>query len=295
MRTQYHPVGQIEDSAGQIQLHMWQVTSFRGHRPLIQHSHPQFEISTVLQGGGIYQISGKNVPMETGDVFVFSGNETHCIVCVEEQGLELLNLHFEPQYMWSHGSDAAEGFPMDFWFHHSKQFSNRISSEEGKALSAQLLMIREELLSRKSKYKLMVRNYLQSMLVGLIRQHRYTEDTENYRLSQTEGIQRVITYLDANIGQDFSLKELAAIANMSPNYFSAHFHRECRVTLWDYIGARRVDKAARLLLDKRESQTMLDIALACGFHNTANFNKTFRKYMGVTPSQYRKQAKDYLY
>ena len=40
---------------------------------------------------------------------------------------------------------------------------------------------------------------------------------------------------------------------------------------------------------------MLDIALACGFRNTANFNKTFRKYMGITPSQYKKQAAEYIY
>ena len=184
---------------------------------------------------------------------------------------------------------------MDFWFHHSARFSNRIPNDRGKELQMLMAAIEEEFLHRQPKHKLMVRNHLQNILVQLIRKHNYADDAGGSRAGQMESIQRVIAYLDANISQELSLKELAAIANLSPNYLSACFHRECRVTLWDYVGARRVDMAARMLMEDSRNQTMLDIALACGFHNTANFNKTFRKYMGITPSQYKKQAKDYLY
>lgn len=295
MRTQYHPVGQIASCAGQLQVRMWRVTVFCGHRPLLQHSHPQFEIAMVRQGGGIYRIGGVDVPMEPGDVFVFAGNEPHCIVRVEHSGLELLNLQFEPQYMWSHGGDITEGFSMDFWFHHSARFLNRIPSARGKELQSLIAAIEEEFLLRQPKYKLMVRNHLQNILVQLIRKHNYTENVGGSRAGQMESIQRVIAYLDANISQELCLRKLAAIANLSPNYLSACFHRECRVTLWNYVGARRVDMAARMLMEDSGKRTMLDIALACGFRNTANFNKTFRKYMGITPSQYKKQAAEYIY
>jgi len=36
---------------------------------------------------------------------------------------------------------------------------------------------------------------------------------------------------------------------------------------------------------------MLDIALRCGFNNTVNFNKAFKKHKGITPSQLRKDPK----
>jgi len=42
-----------------------------------------------------------------------------------------------------------------------------------------------------------------------------------------------------------------------------------------------------MILDDTFKGTMLDIALSCGFNNTANFNKTFRKLTGMTPTDYR--------
>lgn len=48
-----------------------------------------------------------------------------------------------------------------------------------------------------------------------------------------------------------------------------------------------------MVLDDIYKGTMLDIALACGFNNTANFNKAFLKLTGMTPSDYKK-AEDIL-
>lgn len=292
MQKRYSEIGQLLDGAGRQQLRMWTVDITGGRRPRLQHSHPQFELSTVLRGGGIYEIGGRQMPMEEGDVFVFAGNEPHWIEAVAQEGLEFLNLQFEPQYLWSHGADGTEGFPMHFWFHHSDRFPSRIPAAQAQPLRQLLDRIRQELTAQKVKYPLVIRGHLQELLVLLIREHGYLEETQTGSWSQVEGIQRVIRYLDTHIAHPVQLKELAAIANLSPNYFSALFHQECRVTLWEYIAARRVDMAAGLLLQMDQSQTMLDIALTCGFHNTANFNKAFRKYMGMTPSAYRRQAKE---
>ena len=50
--------------------------------------------------------------------------------------------------------------------------------------------------------------------------------------------------------------------------------------------SRRIDNAIFLLKENTE-QNILDIALACGYNNTANFNKAFKKVTGTTPSKYR--------
>jgi AraC-like DNA-binding protein len=36
--------------------------------------------------------------------------------------------------------------------------------------------------------------------------------------------------------------------------------------------------------------TVLEIACRCGFHNTANFNRAFLRFTGLTPSEYRKDV-----
>ena len=49
------------------------------------------------------------------------------------------------------------------------------------------------------------------------------------------------------------------------------------------------------IFDSKSSDSILDIAFKCGFNNTANFNKMFRKYTGRTPSEYRKHGYTVLY
>ena len=66
------------------------------------------------------------------------------------------------------------------------------------------------------------------------------------------------------------------------------FRQVSDVTLWGYITDKRIGAAIQLLTDKHCNASMLEIATRCGFNNTANFNKAFRKATGSTPSQYRK-------
>ena len=55
---------------------------------------------------------------------------------------------------------------------------------------------------------------------------------------------------------------------------------------WDYITVRRIDLARKLLSDS--DRNILDIAMMCGFNNTANFNRAFKKVTGKTPKEIRK-------
>ena len=59
------------------------------------------------------------------------------------------------------------------------------------------------------------------------------------------------------------------------------------MTLWDYISAKRINKAAQLLATETKTMNILDIATQCGYNSTANFNKAFKKITGMTPSEYR--------
>ena len=49
-------------------------------------------------------------------------------------------------------------------------------------------------------------------------------------------------------------------------------------------------KAAQILPDYQEK--IIVLALSCGFNNTANINRVFKKYLGMTPSEYKKKLPD---
>lgn len=81
------------------------------------------------------------------------------------------------------------------------------------------------------------------------------------------------------------LDELAEIASMSKSYFSTVFKKLNGISPWDYLISKRISFAAELL--KNTDKTILEIALECGFNNTANFNRAFKKITGKTPSEYK--------
>jgi AraC-like DNA-binding protein len=58
------------------------------------------------------------------------------------------------------------------------------------------------------------------------------------------------------------------------------------MSLWDYICIKRIEEALTQI--KTTDKNILDIALDCGFNNTVNFNKIFKKYTNLSPSAFRK-------
>ena len=55
------------------------------------------------------------------------------------------------------------------------------------------------------------------------------------------------------------------------------------------LNIRRTELAKHLLA--HEEDTILSIALRCGFNNTANFNRIFKAVVSTTPREYRKAKK----
>ena len=75
---------------------------------------------------------------------------------------------------------------------------------------------------------------------------------------------------------------------MSPNYFSAYFKRVTGKNLREYLVEQRVLKAAELL--KNSSLNLMEIEQECGFTNTSNFYRLFKKQMGISPGEMRKKV-----
>ncbi|AFY78087.1 DNA-binding domain-containing protein, AraC-type [Pleurocapsa sp. PCC 7327] len=96
-----------------------------------------------------------------------------------------------------------------------------------------------------------------------------------YRLRQ------VIEYIDAYLDRDLTLAELAAVAHMSPNYFTQLFKQSTGFTPHQYVIRHRVERAKQLLIEGELA--IADIALQVGFAHQSHFNRHFKRWMGVTP------------
>lgn len=282
-------IGELILQGGNPLLKMWSIDVDSQTRPYVKHSHTRFEITVVNHGSGEYTTENAVYPMESGDVFVFSSNEIHCITKTGPEGLSITNLHFEPRYLNQEFSESYGDSYLNFCFYHSEEFENRIPADKAQSLRHHHTMIKKEFLNNDEQYPLAIQAHMHLMLIDLLRNHHYRNVSG---LQNTVfDILSVYDYIDEHLCETLTLSSLADVAGVSPNYFSHVFKQLNGITLWEYITAKRIEKASRLLRSKDHSYTMLDIALQCGFNNTVNFNKAFKKQKGLTPSEFRRNPK----
>ncbi|OJJ22504.1 hypothetical protein BKI52_07435 [marine bacterium AO1-C] len=93
--------------------------------------------------------------------------------------------------------------------------------------------------------------------------------------------------------EDISLAKLAKKMQISERRLSELFNRELHTNFYDYINRCRVN-AFKEQLKRSDTQHLKLIAIAyeSGFHSKATFNRIFKKYTGLTPSQYKKTMED---
>lgn len=282
-------IGELLLQSGNPLLKMWSINISQRKRSFVKHSHTRFEITVINSGSGEYTTENGVYPIREGDVFVFSSNEIHSITEIGASGLSITNLHFEPRYLID-GNNTEESF-INFCFSHSDEFKNRIPAEKAAVLRHYHTCIKEELLSGERQFPLAIRSYLNLLLIELLRNHRYQAAEAIEKYNRFPEILKVYDYIEKHFCEELSLDELSDIAGLSPNYFSHLFKEQSGISLWDYITAKRVEKAVSLIRSQREKLTVLEIALNCGFNNTVNFNKAFKKQTGITPSELRKNPK----
>lgn len=287
MKSTTNAIGEILLENGNPLLKMWEVNISCGERRYVKHSHTRFEITVVNGGEGEYTTENAVYKMKKGDVFVFSSNEQHCITKVSRGGITITNLHFEPRYLIeNHKSDDF----VNFCFSHSHNFSNRIPYADAEILRKNHTMIKKELSSREESYTAAIRAYLDIILIDLLRNHKYVEHIKTANQNNIFNMLSVFGYIEEHLEENLSLCRLASVAGLSPNYFSHIFKQLNGISLWDYITAKRIEKAVKLIMSGG-SLTMLETAMLCGFNNTVNFNKAFKKQKGITPSELKKNPK----
>ena len=100
-------------------------------------------------------------------------------------------------------------------------------------------------------------------------------------------INRVFEFIDENLEADLSLNTIAGIAFFSPFHFHRVFKFVTGETLNEYVIRRRIEKSALDVLHK--NITITELAHKFGFSDNSSFSRTFKKYYGVSPTEFKKQ------
>jgi AraC-like DNA-binding protein len=97
----------------------------------------------------------------------------------------------------------------------------------------------------------------------------------------------VLDYVNQHLSEDIYVELLADRLNLSSGYLSTYFKDKTGMNIVDYINETRIMKASTLLADNKLK--IQDVSEAVGYRNITSFNRMFKKYMGLTPSEFRRR------
>src|SRR6476469_692713 len=114
-----------------------------------------------------------------------------------------------------------------------------------------------------------------------------TEESE-IQTDYINRINQVFSFIDENLDADLSLEKIAEVAHFSPFHFHRIFKAITGETLNAYLNRRRIEKAAATLIHQR-NKSVTEISLQNGFISNSSFTRAFKKFYGLSPTEFRQQ------
>lgn len=246
------------------------------------HWHSYCEITYIKNGHGYYFVNGRRYAVSEKDLIIFNNVELHGW-WVEEEQMEVVVMIFPAEFV----SMPLTMFDNDYlrpFMARGSNFRNKIGADEENA--AEIVAIIQDI-SREWKSAdvgchLMIKAQVLRILTLLIRHYQKygTGKNEAMLLSDKnrsmKRIETALYYINSHFTEKLSLETVAAVACMSPAYFSTYFKSVTHYGFSEYVTKLRLKKAKEL--EKTTDLNMFQIAMDCGFSNMSNFYRLNKKY-----------------
>ena len=137
----------------------------------------------------------------------------------------------------------------------------------------------------------MIRTYLEQLLISLIRQQYGLNDaaSDGNESEVDDLVTRMRNKLDMYIYQRISVEQFCKEMNYSKAYLSRIFLNACGCTIHDYITENKVREAKALIREHIYNFTQISDMLC--FSNPFYFSRVFKKWTGMSPSEYKNSVK----
>jgi len=229
----------------------------------------------TLEGVGCIQYENKEFELTPGQMIIMDCRKYH-YYATKEESWHFLWIHFEGKCAYDYVDILNEGggVPIFIGGRISFQYSYK------KMVSYASRFDRQGELENSA--------ILQTLLTDLIGLKKTEEFSRKYGGYQAE-MEASLSYLQEHFDEDLNIDRLAEECHLSKFYYIKVFKAYTRQTPYDYLVNLRLQKSQRLLLETEKS--IGDIALETGFGDSKNYIACFKKRVGMTPLQYRKQRR----
>jgi len=268
------------------------------HRELHMHSHEFWEISHVYEGRGThYFADGGTVPIKEGEFVLLSPDVPHCIVSPpagKGSWVRVCNLLMTQEYMDEIKGrilavHALDEYVLKDMICQKTPFCIHLKDDSG-SVSNLLMTAAHEYLHFSDCSREIIDQSAMSLFLYIIRLYEKTIKNETVTATKNEVVDELVRYIKSNFGSSLTLEYLAEYVHLSPEYLSRYFKKCTGVNLSDFIAQTRIEKAKYRL--RTSSWTINDICEYCGYRSISNFQKAFKKAVGMSAGEYRKSRQE---
>lgn len=127
---------------------------------------------------------------------------------------------------------------------------------------------------------------------NLHKQGRVTEEApippaQSFTEEQVERVNQAMRERKVYLDPDLSLEQLSEITSLPQRLLSAIVNRRFKKNFFEFVNFYRVEHAKTLLADTQKKITMLEVMAESGFNSKSAFNRFFKKFTGMTPTQFK--------
>lgn len=243
------------------------------------HKHPEYEIVYIQSDSGVFLYESTELRFGPGDVILNTANRYHHPIFDSASNQGLLVIYFDPTLLtcvpreW--GAALAALQSLDSWHLRNRPEVGQLVAEALRHFQSQRL--HWQILCQGALLHLLS-IFAREIVIGCGAAAPYRDDR----------LWAALDYIERNLCSDLSADQIYAAAGMSRSSFCRRFKRCFGTSAQDYIQRKRIARAKELL--SATALAVAQIGYACGFSSLTVFNRTFKEWVGATPSNYRRRG-----
>ena len=255
------------------------------------HDADFYSLLYVLKGQGYAYLNGEKYPLLPNTLIIADRFSVIVTVC-SEQDSELVTyaVDFKPELfgrMRSPEPDFAETLKFvigTFPEYKFKLPDKYIFNDKDKKVLQLFNNAYNEYKERKLKYADIIRDNIRAVLIEIARDiNCFTDNNVSSDL-----VKRIVDYSEIHFKEKITVKDLAKRFNYSESYITKMCKRELNMPFAEYLRQKRIYNASCLL--SATNKKVKEIANEVGYTDVAYFTECFEKYIGISPSLYRKRV-----
>lgn len=244
------------------------------------HWHMEYEIIRVLSGRLVLSLNEETVELNAGEMSIIQDGVLHggtAYDCVYECVVFDFN-------GFLHGSSICKK-DIEEVQNHQKIINNKFPADCDETNVVNTMF--EVIMEGADGYEFFTQGLMFILIGKIMKNRRYTTSDKSTikSLKRFHQLKSAISLIREQYMNELSLEDLSQAAGMSSKYFCKFFSEMTGKTPIEYLNYYRIECACEQLVLNDRSVT--DVCMSCGFNDLSYFVKTFKRYKGTTPKQYK--------